>query len=279
MVTLTLGYDIRHGGKHAIDYLTHYQNLDPHPLTFGHTAEIVDPVGSVSGVAGGFTESEIPQPSGTDSANSWQDLRYVDTQLVKMTLFGGTLCGPIVYNMEGALTATKEETSIDVSFVSTNATAVLAWGGHIAAQFDHGQGNSASSISGSPYHMRTLDWTLNSLGNQDRSLKASAVVVPGRIIIIKDAVPNDAQDFMFNLSGGPVPVNKNFDLDDDGAEACGGTPPDCVGALLRDREFAGLAPSDGTDYVVAETPEAGWVLSNIVCQRYHHWGYRLFHRW
>src|SRR5690606_9237608 len=37
---------------------------------------------------------------------------------------------------------------------------------------------SAGGITGSPYHMRLITWNLNNLGNQDRSLKASAVIPP-----------------------------------------------------------------------------------------------------
>ena len=52
---------------------------------------------------------------------------------------------------------------------------LLAWGGHIASQIDWGAGNSAGSISGSPYHMRLLDLDDDGLGNMDRSLAAAAV--------------------------------------------------------------------------------------------------------
>ncbi|MES2088834.1 MAG: hypothetical protein V4532_02440, partial [Pseudomonadota bacterium] len=53
----------------------------------------------------------------------------------------------------------------------------------------------SEDISGSPYHMRLVDLD-GSGGNQDRSLSADAVTFPGSITIIKDAVPNNAQDFV-----------------------------------------------------------------------------------
>ena len=71
-----------------------------------------------------------------------------------------------------------------VTFTAKSATPVLAWGGHIAAKFDWGCADgarSASGISGSPYHMRIKSIIVNgtpiSLGNQDRSLSAAAVIV------------------------------------------------------------------------------------------------------
>ena len=86
-----------------------------------------------------------------------------------MTLFapGATFTGAISYPDDGDLSLVKSEASITVSFTTTHSTAVLAWGGHIAAATDWGQGNSASAISGSPYHMRTVSWNLGSLGSHD----------------------------------------------------------------------------------------------------------------
>src|SRR5204862_74156 len=66
--------------------------------------------------------------------------------------------------------------SVTVTFTATDSTVVIAWGGHIASQIDWGAGNSASAISGSPYHMRLLTLDDTQLGNQDRSLKASGIL-------------------------------------------------------------------------------------------------------
>ena len=43
-VTLTLGYDVIHGGPHAIDYLTHYNRWIPHGFFNHGDAEEVIPV-------------------------------------------------------------------------------------------------------------------------------------------------------------------------------------------------------------------------------------------
>ena len=64
-VTIELGYDIKHGGKHALDFLTHYQRLLPHG-GFGHTPEVVTPYdifgNGVQGVSSTFSEYPIPVP-------------------------------------------------------------------------------------------------------------------------------------------------------------------------------------------------------------------------
>ena len=74
----------------------------------------------------------------------------------------------------------------------------------------------------------------------------------GSIKIVKDAVPNDAQDFSFTASGtGMTP--SPFDLDDDPGDA----------TLLNERTFGALLPNGVR--TVTEDGETGWTLTNIVC--------------
>src|SRR5581483_7267050 len=99
---------------------------------------------------------------------------------------------------------------------------------------------------GSPYHMR-LGALNGSGGNQDRSLSAEAVIFPASITIIKDAVPNDAQDFSFSTPGGLAPTP--FVLDDDPASV---TP-------TNTQAFTGITTF--TTYTVTEAAAAGWTQS------------------
>ncbi|NIM97599.1 MAG: T9SS type A sorting domain-containing protein [candidate division Zixibacteria bacterium] len=185
-IHLTLGYDIKHSSKHAIDYLTHFQRLhDPsHEDAFGHPEETIDPTIGVPGVSGPATSTfPIPPPSSAGSpvpgqpTNSFNALPASERV---MSLWNGTITGVAYDPPEGNLAVAKSETRIVVSFTATSATAVLAWGGHIASRDDwgfaaDGTPRSAGGINGSPYHMRLKDWNLNNLGNQDRSLSATAV--------------------------------------------------------------------------------------------------------
>ena len=88
--------------------------------------------------------------------------------------------------------------------------------------------------------------------------------ITGSITIVKDAVPNDAQDFTFDPSDNLSATN--FTLDDDGETV----------TLSNQRLFAALAPSSaGTAYTVSEVSvPTGWALTNIVCTG----GYRRFDR-
>ena len=189
VITLTIGYDIKHSNKHALDYLTHYNRIDTptHAVVFGHTVETIDPLIGVSGVSGTTTTFAIPAPSSTSSPVAGQptdSFNALPAGERVMTLFGGTISN-VDYNVEGDLTTAMTETRVDITFTVNSSTAVLAWGGHIASRddwgFDNGDPMSAGGISGSPYHMRLIDWNLNNLGNQDRSLKvdhAPDFVVP-----------------------------------------------------------------------------------------------------
>jgi hypothetical protein len=71
----------------------------------------------------------------------------------------------------------------------------------------------------------------------------------GQIVVIKDAVPNDPQDFSFT-AGGLSPAS--FQLDDD-------TDP----TLSNTRTFADVVPGSG--YSLAEAPETGWTQSGAAC--------------
>ena len=73
---------------------------------------------------------------------------------------------------------------------------------------------------------------------------------PSSITIVKDADPNDAQDFAFTTAGDGV---QNFNLDDDGNNA---------NTLSNTEAFGTLDPGVRT---ITETPVAGWTLSNIIC--------------
>ena len=122
-ITIDIGYDTMHSGKHAIDYLTHYSRLEPHVSTFGHSAETIDPILGVEGLDPVFSTYPIPVPSSAPEAiNSF---RLLDASETVMTLFGGTITG----------VASSEDVTksvISVTFTANSSTAVLAWGGRSA---------------------------------------------------------------------------------------------------------------------------------------------------
>src|SRR5688572_6703361 len=77
------------------------------------------------------------------------------------------------------------------------------------------------------------------------------VIVPGNITIIKNAVPNDAQDFAYTTTGDGM---SNFILDDDADPTRSTT-----------QNFTNLDPTITTPRTVTETVPTGWTVTNIVC--------------
>jgi hypothetical protein len=228
--SVTLEWDTTKGGKHALDYIT----------TWNRTVGTSNPCVGVSGCSlGSFDIEPIPADTQVTGAGV--------TQVAgNFTLFGGDITGVSPYSYaNGTGFAGDKSARITVSFTTTVANPVLAWGGHIATRTDWGPLNSAVAISGSPYHMRLIDLD-GSGGNQDRSLSADAVTFPGSITIIKDAVPDNAQDFAFTTTGGLSPTG--FSLDDD-----------TNATLPKTQSYSGI--TSFVNYTVAETAVAGWAVS------------------
>ncbi|MVT10310.1 HYR-like domain-containing protein [Chitinophaga tropicalis] len=191
--TLVIGFDIKNSGKHALDYITHFQRLEPHTV-FGHGAETVNPLLNITGFPPSyFTSTDvepIPAPSSAGSPVAGQPTTSFNALSAGERVFTGYNADllSVTYSSEGNLAAAQSETVVHVTFKALKETVVLAWGGHIASVVDWGkdpvthESRSASAISGSPYHMSLKNWIINgsvvSIGNQDRSLKTDAVFIP-----------------------------------------------------------------------------------------------------
>jgi uncharacterized repeat protein (TIGR01451 family)/LPXTG-motif cell wall-anchored protein len=103
----------------------------------------------------------------------------------------------------------------------TDGEMIIRFDAHIASELDYGPDTGAGSISGAPYHVSLSTLNCASAGSQDNQLMSDAVD-SGVITITKDAVPNDAQDFNFEIV--PGGAASNFFLDDD----ADGTLPNSV---------------------------------------------------
>ena len=195
--TIDLEWDIKHSGTNAIDFITTVVRTPPQ-----NVVEVINPCRDVSPCTNavsptpltglnGFTTFDIPAPipslnvpPGPDAEpqTSFAALPAADK---KFRIYNGVINSITYINNAdgnlGDLTAAQSSTRIRVGFTASNATVVLAWGGHIASRndwgFTAGVPNSAGGISGSPYHTRLIAFD-GSGGNQDRSLSAGAVSPP-----------------------------------------------------------------------------------------------------
>jgi hypothetical protein len=202
-VTLIMGYDVVHGGVHAIDYLTDKNRWQTPETTVAAKPDL--PCSTISGCSGTNT-APIPAPvtniqvdPSKTLANGCQiagngatqqpvtSFNSIPAASRVMEFFNATPAATNAIQYVGAPNLLDhngdQEQQISVTFTANSATPTLAWGGHIASRLDwgcSGAPQSASGISGSPYHMRIKDIIVNgtpiSLGNQDRSLSAAAVI-------------------------------------------------------------------------------------------------------
>ena len=173
--------------------------------------------------AGAPTLFQIPAPSSagsevagipTTSFNNLPTAAYTNNpDITKMAIWGGTITSlTYVFQDPPDATTAQTETRLDIAFKSADgSTALLAWGGHIAAEYDWGVGRGATGVSGSPYHTRVIEID-GKPGNQDRSLKATAVIIPPPICGISPAqlaCPETAS-LSFSATGSSTGVNVSY---------------------------------------------------------------------
>ncbi|MFH0853127.1 MAG: SdrD B-like domain-containing protein [bacterium] len=195
---LIIGFDVKHSGKHALDYLTNNDRI----------AEVVDPCDGVTPCVPG-TAGDIPSPTDLIGSASFANLEVAEgNQQIK--IWNGAISS-ITYVDEGDLTQDNSEAQVSIIFTVTDPTAVISWGGHIASRLDWGyelggEPKSAGGINGSPYHMRNKDLD-GSGGNQDRSLSASAVLPPepGALMLTKVVDSGSASPDAFTFEINPDP--------------------------------------------------------------------------
>lgn len=222
--TLVIGFDVFENDRHATDYLGTFDFTESNSDGIATTGS--NPCVGVAGAhcsgASGYPEaSGPPSPSDTEPTPTEVEPGLVNPngQIPGVfSIWGGNFVnGSIKYlPYDGGV-----ERRVELQFTSTVSNPVIAWGGHLAWQGDWGLGNSAGFFNGSNYHMRLI--SLNgSGGNQDLPLSASAVIVPAKLTIIKDAVPAPGGDasgvgFTFNSEYGFNPLS--FVLFDNGTAA------------------------------------------------------------
>jgi hypothetical protein len=240
--------DVTKGGKHAYDYIGDYdatektgapdsahanQNNPCGDIVAGCSPTAPNSVGSVPGA----TLSSFPVACGSNT--------FTGTQTAGNIKGWGTSGALTVSYVTQNVGSSDCTTRIRVAWTATQpsfgGTIVLAYGAHIAKQSDWGAGNSAISISGSPYHTslveRSTGGDVKGIGSQDAKLSANAVQVPNTITIHKVMVGGTDT---FTFTGSP---NGTINTNNGTLSA---SPPNGAGS-------------------VTESALAGWALTNLTC--------------
>jgi hypothetical protein len=175
--SIHINYDVTAGGHKAYDFLA--------------TWDVTNAAGKACATSGGGISSMCPSLPASSSMAFPADPFVMDGLSVhgaqlysaaprRLTIWGGTLLsissvahsGPISGNSSGDML---------VRFRASGGTVLFAWGGHLAQsaywnRFNGGPSDGAGQVSGSPWHMRTLQLDGSGNKNQDRSIQPSAIV-------------------------------------------------------------------------------------------------------
>jgi hypothetical protein len=203
--TLIIAYDHKKGVKNAIDFITHYQNIDPHNTInggpFNHNAENIKPLKGLNGAANAHLDDDsvlvdIVAPS-TLNASALATFNALPLAKRQMVMYGGGAGRSINAFSAASYSYGAAETQLVIKFHSSNDKVVFAWGGHIATSTNWGIGNSAVFIPGSPYHTRLISIDGKG-GNQDRALAAAAVIPlnPPTCLVVGDTLACAGADNM-----------------------------------------------------------------------------------
>lgn len=174
--TFRIAYDAwqQVNSKHAIDYLKTYDaDIDPTP---GKVYQVIPCGGAPApGCVDGPVTFDIPLDGGPGLTPPSQAGGEVFTGWNISDAVGFTPTATFL-----PYVASSAERMIEVKFTATQVSAVLAWGGHIADSVEWAAvaagHQGATSIPGSPYHMRNGGTGSFGDGQKELQLATSAVV-------------------------------------------------------------------------------------------------------
>ena len=175
--TIHINYDVTAGGHKAYDFLT--------------TWNVTNAMGKSCAMSGGAISSMCPSLPVPSSAAFPNDPFVMDGLSVhgaqsysaaprRLTIWGGTIVSISAPTHSGP-TSGNSSGDMLVRFRATGSGVLLAWGGHLgqSAYWNRligGVSDGAAMVSGSPWHMRTLQLDGSGNKNQDRSISPSAIV-------------------------------------------------------------------------------------------------------
>ena len=172
-----INYDVTAGGHKAYDFLA--------------TWNVTNAAGKACATSGGGISSMCPTLPGSSSMAFPTDPFVMDGLSVqgaeaysgaprRLTIWGGTILS-ISTPVHSGPTSGNSSADMLVRFRATGPAVLLAWGGHLGQsaywnRLNGGASDGAAMVSGSPWHMRTLQLDGSGNKNQDRSISPSAIV-------------------------------------------------------------------------------------------------------
>ena len=221
--TVTFEYGTTKAGKHAYDFLTRW-DWSENWVTDADRCQDIDKNGVNCELASETQSVTIPHDPNIPT--NWESNQGPGART--FTIRGGTITSLTTPALVSGNYGIDSETGITVSFSVASSgymcptsgpdagtCGVVIWfGAHVAKSLNWIVENGttgAGTISGNPYHVALAAIDGDASGRRDNQMKATEAF--GTITIVKDAIPNSAQNFQFNLNH--ETTNAGFLLDDD----------------------------------------------------------------
>lgn len=267
--SLDFSHQATKGGIHAYDWLTAWNQGNVPPLTYTPCGDNIGPhattamcqalhlkTGSYEIFVNVPNDPFISKDGSTQTRINAYEAAYGNRQI--------RICGnqPITSASFSAISHDVASPGGDtgdsyilytLTWTSASDQILIEMAGHLAVSGDPvanpiawGVGLGSGQIGGGPYHFKlgTLDG--HSLGSQDNQIMGADVILPalGKVTVVKDAVPDDPEDFSFTTD-----LGAGFILDDDADVTYSNT-----------EVFSNVATGS---YYVTEGSEAWWTLTSI----------------
>jgi uncharacterized repeat protein (TIGR01451 family) len=209
---ITIQYDFTAGGHKAYDFLAVMEATEPNAL-----AKICATGGGGRSTLCGSSTAAMPGSVDSSSFAFTPDGQTVDGLTVdaamsndgaprSLRIYGGTITSisTVTHKPNNDFTGNSTGEML-VEFTAAGPAVLFAWSGHLArSSFWNGTNDpdGAGEVSGSPWHMRTLNLDGGGAANQDRSIQPSAIVENPVLVVAKTANP-----------AGPVSAGTNIGFD------------------------------------------------------------------
>ena len=175
--SIHINYDVTAGGHKAYDFLATWN------VTNGAGKACASSGGGISSMCPGLPASSsvaFPDDPFVMDGLSVHGAQSYSAAPRRLTIWGGTVLS-ISTPAHSGPTSGNSSADMLVRFRATGRAVLLAWGGHLAQsaywnRLIGGPSDGAGQVSGSPWHMRTLQLDGAGNKNQDRSIQPSAIV-------------------------------------------------------------------------------------------------------
>jgi hypothetical protein len=199
--TIMMNYGTTKSGKHAYDFLTD-DTFSEKWITTDDFCKGLTAMPSCASLPANFSPliPVDPNANGLDAATPARHFKIRNGTFVSVTA-PTVISGSYSADSETRVALTIDVPSSCSDMVSGGCPVLITWGMHVSKQSDWGMGNSASAISGSPYHISIVFIDGNRVGSRDNQMSANAV--KAMVVLTEPAIALTDIDTILNGFANP----------------------------------------------------------------------------